>query len=426
MSHSAHGTQRKAHFTWSNVRDRPISWHILFLTVFIFADYKIHKTLDYAIREPFGTWQNRLDAPFVRFQDDRETRILSRRRRDLRGMNMQASMVILNNASLDHLTDHYDKTVDTITKCNYVLCDAMMDVLNVTHSYKFVDTWGYMDPVTKKLNGMLGDLKDNTSIIAGTCLYPSIDRIEHLEYSSMITNSHIRFLFRAPPLSYVSNIYYLPFHDMVWLCTGALIFIACLSIYFALRSTQPPDELPENQIRGTDIVLLGVGAIAQMGSAVDAKCQSARISTTFFFIFLLFMYTSYTANIVSLLQATTKSIRTIEDLYKSRLDYGVEDRPYTRFYFPRVVGKWRRLIYEEKVEAKGQPSKWTNMTYGVERMRQGLYTFHGELGPTYRLIEQTFYEHEKCGLVEIDFLGLPPPWVTVAKRTPYKEMIRIK
>lgn len=309
-----------------------------------------------------------------------------------------------------------------------------MDTLNATRRYKFVNTWGYWHPVTKTINGMLGDLKDNVSEIGGTSLFPTEDRVVHYDYSSMITNSRTRFIFRAPPLSNVANIYYLPFHGMVWVCSGALVFISCLAIFFSYRGAgvlRPEDPIDvadateASGVRGTDVVLLGIGAIAQMGSQLEAKFLSARISTVFFFIFMLFMYTSYTANIVSLLQATTKSIRTLEDLYRTKMTIGVEDTPYNRFYFPNVVGETRRKIYEHRIAPPNQEAHYVNNTYGVQLMRQGLYSFHAEVGPAYKIVEKTFFEHEKCGIVEMDYLGLPPLWVVVRKRTPYKEMVRI-
>lgn len=155
-----------------------------------------------------------------------------------------------------------------------------MDILNVTHRFKFVDTWGYVNPETKKINGMLGDLLDGRSVIGATSLFLVEDRVAIFDYVSMITPTKTRFVFRAPPLSYVANIYYLPFQGMVWLCSGALVFISCLAIYVAywgsVKSGYTDEEKP---VRGTDIVLLGVGAIAQMGSHLEAKFMSARIST---------------------------------------------------------------------------------------------------------------------------------------------------
>lgn len=87
-------------------------------------------------------------------------------------------------------------------------------------------------------------------------------------------------------------------------------------------------------------------------------------------VFLLFMYTSYTANIVSLLQATSKSIRTLEDLLNSKMDFGVMDTPYQRWYSSTVVGATRRAIYEKKIAPPNEPANFVNQTYGVARLRQ--------------------------------------------------------
>lgn len=82
------------------------------------------------------------------------------------------------------------------------------------------------------------------------------------------------------------------------------------------------------------------------------------------------MYTSYTANIVSLLQATTKSIRTLEDLLNSKMDFGVLDTPYQRWFVANVIGTTRRAIYEKKIAPPNQLPNFVNQTYGVARLRQ--------------------------------------------------------
>ena len=48
---------------------------------------------------------------------------------------------------------------------------------------------------------------------------------------------------------------------------------------------------------------------------------------------LIFIYVSYSAYIVVLLQSTDKSITTLKDLLKSNLDLGVHDISYNRYYF---------------------------------------------------------------------------------------------
>lgn len=51
---------------------------------------------------------------------------------------------------------------------------------------------------------------------------------------------------------------------------------------------------------------------------------------------------------------------------------------------------------------------------------------HMEEGPAYKVVEDTFYEHEKCGLVEVDYLSVIEPWFVIQKHLPYKEIIKVK
>lgn len=62
--------------------------------------YKREQAPQLVTVEHFGHWSRH-----ERLQDERQTRILSRRRRNLMGMNFNTSMVILNNDTLNHLND---------------------------------------------------------------------------------------------------------------------------------------------------------------------------------------------------------------------------------------------------------------------------------------------------------------------------------
>lgn len=88
-----------------------------------------------------------------------------------------------------------------------------------------------------------------------------------------------------------------------------------------------------------------------------------------------------------------------------------------------------------------------NFTYGISLMRkvcksrsrskslwivfknnynwQGFFAFHCERGVAYKIIEDTFYEHEKCGLIEIDYMSQIEPWIPIQKHSPYKEIIKV-
>ena len=63
---------------------------------------------------------------------------------------------------------------------------------------------------------------------------------------------------------------------------------------------------------------------------------------------------------------------------------------------------------------------------GVSRLRNGMFAFIMEASPMYKIMEDTFYEHEKCGLVSIEFMKFTDPYLAVARDSPYKEIFRVK
>lgn len=82
-----------------------------------------------------------------------------------------------------------------------------------------------------------------------------------------------------------------------------------------------------------DIFLVVFGAACQQGSAASPRCTAARIIMAVAFTILMFLYTSYSANIVALLQSPSTKIKTLKDLYESRLEIGVDDTVFNRYYF---------------------------------------------------------------------------------------------
>lgn len=57
---------------------------------------------------------------------------------------------------------------------------------------------------------------------------------------------------------------------------------------------------------------------------------------------------------------------------------------------------------------------------------QGLFAFFVELGSGYDRIDELFYENEKCGLVEINYLDMVNPWYAIKKHSSLKEMLKVK
>lgn len=85
------------------------------------------------------------------------------------------------------------------------------------------------------------------------------------------------------------------------------------------------------------------------------------------------------------------------------MEMAVDDTPYSRHYFATATETIRKKIYETKI-ASQTPPNFLNISYGISQMRKGLYAFHTELVTGYKFVKDTFFEHEKCGLLEISYL----------------------
>lgn len=129
---------------------------------------------------------------------------------------------------------------------------------------------------------------------------------------------------------------------------------------------------------------------------------------------------------MALLQSTTKSIRTISDLQNPAIDIGVHDTPFNRYYFAEQTEASRKTLYETKVAPANGPDAYMNLSYGISEMRKGMFAFHVSTGQGYDEVERTFLEYEKCGLVEIPFLGNVDTWSVIQKQSPYKEILKVK
>ena len=62
-----------------------------------------------------------------------------------------------------------------------------------------------------------------------------------------------------------------------------------------------------------------------------------RMVLLILFVSLTFLYTSYSANIVALLQSSSSQIRTLEDLLRSRMKFGVHDTVFNKYYFTVIT-----------------------------------------------------------------------------------------
>ncbi|KAJ8955120.1 hypothetical protein NQ318_009013 [Aromia moschata] len=379
--------------------------------------------------EEMGYWTK--DKRFIDYGFGKNT---IRRRKSLEGTKLNICIVITNRDSLNHLTDKRDKHIDSIAKVNYVLVEHLKDIINATLNYSVQPTWGYKDN-NSGWSGMIGELTRHEADIGGTPLFFTIDRVDIIDYVAMTTPTRSKFVFQQPKLSYVKNVYTLPFDTKVWVSTICLIVIMGFVMYVIIKwewkkwrayaRSSVQSSVPEVKDSVTDIVVFTFGAACQQGSSSIPFSIPGRITAIMLYVSLMFLYTSYSANIVALLQSSSDSIQTLEDLLKSRLQIGVDDTVFNRFYFPNSVDPVRRALYLQKVAPRGKKDNFMPIEEGVRKMRKGLFAFHMETGSGYKIVSETFQEGEKCGLKEIQFLQVIDPWFVVRKNSTYKELIKI-
>lgn len=116
----------------------------------------------------------------------------------------------------------------------------------------------------------------------------------------------------------------------------------------------------------------------------------------------------------------------MEDLYNSKIQLGLEDTPYNRHYFSKADKPFDRKVYLEKLAPPGKKDHYIPAEEGIKRIRKGLFGYLLEESNGYKMIEETFYEHEKCELISIEFLKFSDPFLSIRKRSPYKEILKVK
>ncbi|KOX79272.1 Glutamate receptor U1 [Melipona quadrifasciata] len=379
------------------------------------------------LTENRGTWTA---GRGVRAVDLRPT---SRRRRDLGRTTLKSCLVMTDPDTINHLTDYENKHIDPITKVNYPWVLHIANRMNATIEFRVTDSWGYRDR-NGTWNGMTGMLQRREIDIGGTGTFFIPQRIGVVDYVQLYSRSRACFIFRQPLLSTVSNIFMLPFQRSVWTAIGvflllvlALLFVSAKWEYrrgMSAHSAEYWQQFHQSEQTFSDNFMVVLGAIAQQGYSYEPYRVPSRIVTLMLLIAALNLYASYTANIVALLQSTTDSIKTPADLLHSPLKLGAQDVVYSRHYFKNFQDPVRRALVDEKIEPKGHNGSWMTVEEGVRRVRNELFAFHAERGAFYKIVQETYLEEEKCGIMEIDVLNMLDPLLVMQTRSPYSEIVK--
>lgn len=162
-----------------------------------------------------------------------------------------------------------------------------------------------------------------------------VARMEHFTFIPPVSPTAVLFIFHAPSLSYTTNVFTLPFTTTVWVTFFSLILFSAVLIYITVI-LEWRNNINNKKIRKPnvfDVVFLECSVLAQRGSFIEPKTLTGR--TVLFYITLLctYMYTGFSAYILILLQSTSESIIDLASLYESKLEMGIHNISYNRYYF---------------------------------------------------------------------------------------------
>jgi hypothetical protein len=93
------------------------------------------------------------------------------------------------------------------------------------------------------------------------------------------------------------------------------------------------------------------------------------------------------------------------------------------FIFQETTDPDIKDLYFKHLFTQPYRKAFTTSEVGVQKMREGLYAFHGD-SDAFKVMSETYEEHEKCRLKGIKMFSNLHFGFPVKKGTPYKEHIR--
>ncbi|XP_069704782.1 ionotropic receptor 75a-like [Periplaneta americana] len=305
-----------------------------------------------------------------------------------------------------------------------VLINAATIVIEDTMNLTLTDSWGYPKIGSRCYDGVVGLLECGDIEIGAVGLLQKDARLDRIDYAGETIDFGGKFMFLKPSLSEVSNIYTLPFNSSVWIAYTVIMAILTVALYMSQRMEQHtnPDEPP---LLFGDAALNSLALICQEGTPRSPESMSSRILFMFILMLSLFLTTSYSAIIVSLLQMSSNTINSLSELLDSSFTLSMKNIIYNTNFVNDSKDPLVKKLYYEKIYRQPFDQAFTTQAEGVEKIRRGLHAFYGDAA-AYKVMSDTYEEDEKCRLKEITINPSNTMAIPVKKGSPYKELITQK
>lgn len=144
-------------------------------------------------------------------------------------------------------------------------------------------------------------------------------------------------------------------------------------------------------------------------------------------ILSILLYNYYTSALVSsLLNSKPNLLETIEELYKSNLEVGIEHQPYTDTnIIQERNNQWVQKLNSSKIFKSGQPNYYFPEE-GLAKVKKGGFAYHTEAITAYSIISRTYEANPICDLAQIDFIGPFLMGLMVPKKSQYRQLFLVR
>lgn len=345
-------------------------------------------------------------------------RQITKRRKNLAGTSIRCAMTVAFPEVWTGLNDIKNRHIDTYARGNWPIVQNLKEALNFKLDMLQVDNYGWNLYGNGTFTGLIGLLQRREVEFGANAALMRPDRIPLVDRTGETLNIRALIFFRQPSLSSISNIFILPFEIRVWLCIFLFYLLAVIATYFQVILHRETSLL--------DSISMVMGAICQQGHDGTPSSLSGRVVFWTTFIASVFIFTSYSACIVALLQSPSHAIKDINDLVSSPLYFGAQDQVYNHFYFKEATSKSIRNLYMKKILPQGNKTFLKDIDCGMRRVQKELYAFQVETQAAYKFIKEHFFEYEKCQLGDIELFKLPATTIPVQKDSQYREVFSVK
>ncbi|XP_012158503.2 glutamate receptor 1 [Ceratitis capitata] len=351
------------------------------------------------------------------------------RRRNFKGLTLSAGIVVRERPEdmdeLQYLSSMDHKKLDPMQRKTYQLMKLMEPMFALSFEAISRPTWG-AQLSNGSWDGVMALILSGRAEFSLCPMRFVLNRIHLMDYSIAVHTEFVFFIFRHPRRNSIRNIFFEPFADEVWYTTVAVIVLAISLLFLLLRHEHQflLNKDPHFQYRLDYAILSILEAFFEQGPETNAfTATSTRMLVFTVCVFSLLLQQFYGAFIVgSLLAVAPRSITTLDALYNSSLEIGMENIPYNTESFENTMVPLGMAIYKERI-CKNREKHILSIEEGAERIKKGGFAFHVSANRMYILLKSLLSEKEFCELQDVPFIAPYRIGMGITKGSPFREYV---